>query len=101
MLKSIKRTIGSGGEKYDATIGFDGMTIEQIQQDAMSFYVWRLQRQIREADEATRTEFALNGIEVHAKDVGKTIVSTSELVDKMSDEQAMQAFELLKEKLGE
>ena len=75
MLKSIRRTIGSGGVKYDVTIGFDGMNDEQIQQDATSFYVWKLQRQIRDAGESQRETWARDGIAIHATEVGKTVMS--------------------------
>lgn len=100
MLRSIKRTISSGGVKYDVTIGFEGVDDEQIQADAASYYVWKLQRAIRDADEKTREELKTKGIHVNATDVGKAIISTEKLVSKLSDEQALKAYELLKAKLG-
>ena len=99
MLKSIKRTIGSGGVKYDVTIGFEGMNAEQIQQDATSYYVWKLQRQIRDASDAQREAWASAGITIHATEVGKSVVTTEELVGKMTDEQAEKAYKLLEAKL--
>ena len=66
MLDSISRTIGSGDVKYDLTIGFSGMDIEQIQADAVSFYAWKVQRTIREGSDADRADYAENGINLHA-----------------------------------
>jgi hypothetical protein len=100
MLKSIKRTIGSGGVKFNVTLNFEGVGIEQIQQDAANYYVWKLQRVIRDADEKSRSKFLSEGINIHVNEVGKTIVTTEQLVSKMSDDQALQAYELLKAKLG-
>ena len=67
--------------------------------DAMSFYVWKLQRQIREATETQRNRWATDGITMHASEVGKAIVTTEEIVDKMSAKEAEKAIELLKAKL--
>ncbi len=104
MLNSIKRTVGSGkGDdkvKYDLTIGFDDMDVEQIQADAVSFYVWKVQRTIRDASDEERQDMLDNGIHLHATEVGKPVVSTDKMVNQMSNEQATKAFELLKAKLG-
>lgn len=100
MLQSIKRTVGSGGVDYDVTINFDGMNEEQVQQDAVSFYVWKLQRQMREAGDAQKETWKREGIVVHAQEVGKKILSTEEIVDKMTTDQAEKAYERLKAKLG-
>lgn len=100
MKKAITRKIGSGGEKFDCTITFDGMEIEAIQEDAMSFYVWKVQRTIRDADEDAKADMLENGIHLHATAVGKPVVSTEKMVDSMSDEQAEKALEKLKARLG-
>ncbi len=100
MKNTMTRTVGSGGEKYDVTVGFDGLEPEQIQADAMSFYVWKIQRTIRDADESARTDMLENGIHIHASDVGKPVVSTEKLVAQMSDEQAEKALAELKARLG-
>ncbi len=100
MKKSISRTIGSGGEKYDLTVGFEGMEVEQVQEDAMSFYVWKVQRTLRDAGDDEKAEMMENGIHLHAGDVGKPVISTEKMVNQMSDEQAAKALEQLKERLG-
>ncbi len=100
MLNSIKRTVGSGSKKYDVTIGFEGMDDEQVQADAMSFYVWKIQRTLRDASDEERVDYLADGIHLHATEVGKPVVSTDKMVNQMSDEQAAKAFELLKAKLG-
>lgn len=99
MLQSIKRTVGSGGIDYDVTINFDGMNDEQVQQDATSYYVWKLQRRLRAAEDVQKEEWLKNGIVVHARDAGKKILSTEEIVGKMTKEQAEKAFEMLQAKL--
>ena len=100
MKDRISRTIGSGGVKYDCNVSFTGMEIEAIQEDAMSFYVWKVQRTLRDMSDAQREDALENGINIHANDVGKPVVSTEKLVNQMSDEQALKAIELLKAKLG-
>ena len=100
MLDSIKRQVGSGGDKYDLEVSFKGMNEEQVQQDAMSFYVWKVQRTIRDADDDAKVDMLENGITLHATEVGKPVVSTSQMVDKMSDGQALEALEQLKTRLG-
>ena len=62
MLDSIKRQVGSGGEKYDLEISFKGMNDDSIQGDAMSFYVWKVQRTIRDASDEDRAEMLENGL---------------------------------------
>lgn len=99
MLDSIKRTVGSGGDKYDVEISFKGMNEEQIQQDAMSFYTWKVQRTIRDASDEDRADMLDKGINLHATEVGKPVVSTSQMLDKMSDAQALEALEQLKARL--
>ena len=101
MDNQIKRTVGSGGNQYDVIVAFNGMAVEDIQKDAMSFYVWKIQRQIREASDDQKAIYKKNGITLHASEVGKPVVDTGELVEKMTDAQALEAFELLKSKLGE
>ncbi len=101
MLDSIKRTVGSGGEKFDLEVSFNGMSDEQIQADAMSFYVWKVQRTIREASDEDRAEMLKDGINLHATEVGKPVVSTTQMVDKMSDAQALEALEQLKTRLNQ
>lgn len=100
MKKAISRTIGSGGDKYDLTIGFEGMEVEQVQADAMSFYVWKVQRTLRDADEAEKMDMLENGIHLHAADVGKPVVSTEKMVTQMSRDQAEKALEMLKARLN-
>ena len=100
MLDSIKRQVGSGGEKYDLEVSFGGMNDEQIQADAMSFYVWKVQRTIRDASDEDRAEMLDKGINLHATEVGKPVVSTTQMVDKMSDAQALEALEQLKARLN-
>ncbi len=100
MKNTITRTVGSGEKKYDVTVGFDGLDVDQIQADAMSFYVWKIQRTIRDADENARADMLENGIHIHASDVGKPVVSTEKLVAQMSDEQAEKALAELMARLG-
>ena len=104
MLDKISRAIGSGkGDDkvtYDLTVGFDGMEVEQVQADAMSFYVWKVQRTIREASDEERAEMLENGIHLHASAVGKPVISTEKLVNNLSDEQAEKALEKLMKRLG-
>ena len=101
MKDTIVRTIGSGGKKYDLEVSFLGMDIEDVQADAMSFYVWKVQRTIRDASDSERADMLENGIQLHARDVGKPVVSTEKLVEGMSEDQALKALELLKQKLGQ
>ena len=100
MLDKIMRVIKSGGLSFNATVTMGGMTVEQAQQDAMSFYVWKLQRVIREATPAEQTKWAKDGIVVHYTEVGKKVATVTTTVEKLSDQQAREAYELLKAKLG-
>lgn len=95
MLQSINRTITSGGVKYDVTVAFSGMNVEQIQQDAMSFYVWKVQRVVRDADEKQRETWAKDGISIHATEAGKNVLTTEQLVNKLTPEQKEMVFAML------
>ena len=95
MLQKLERTVKSGGTKYDVVVTFDRLTVEQVQNDAMSYYVWKIQRQIRDADETQRKKMAHDGIHVHATEAGKPYVSPQQMVAKMSPEQKKELLELL------
>lgn len=99
MLDKIKRVIASGKVKYDVTVTCNGMTPEQAQTDAMNYYVWKLQRVIRDASETEQKTWAEKGIVVHYSEVGKKVESVETTVDKFSEEQAMAAYELIKARL--
>ena len=100
MKDKLTKTIKSGDVKYDVTIVCTGMTPEQAQADAMNYYVWKLQRVIRDASDAQRAEWAKKGITVHYTEVGKKVETVQETVEKMSDAQAAEAYEQLKARLG-
>jgi hypothetical protein len=100
MRDKLTKVIKSGGAEYDVTVTCNGMTPEQAQEDALNYYIWKLQRVLRAATDKQRAEWAANGIVVHYTEVGKRIESVEQTVDKLSDEQARAAFELLKAKLG-
>ena len=102
MKDVIKRTIKSGEPKvsYDVTVTCNGMTPEQAQTDAMNYYVWKLQRVIRDASDAEKAKWAKDGIVVHYTEVGKKVETVTTTVGKLSDQQAREAYELLKAKLG-
>jgi hypothetical protein len=100
MLKSIARKVGSGEKKFNVTINFEGVADEQIQQDAMSFYVWKIQRTIREASDEDKAKMFEDGITLHATEVGKPVVSTEQIVAKMTIDQAEKAIALLTAKLA-
>ncbi len=92
----ITRIFASGGIQYSATVTFNDMDIKDIQGDAMSFYVWKFQRQVRDASPELKTKYAADGITMHASEVGKPVVDTASLIAKMSDDQATEAFEALR-----
>ena len=100
MKDVIKRTIKSGGVAYDVSVTCNGMTPEQAQSDAMNYYVWKLQRVLRDATDVERAKWAKNGIVVHYTEVGKKVETVETTVEKLSDAQAREAYELLKTKLG-
>lgn len=100
LTTQIARVFASAGVQYSATITFTNIDIEAVKGDAVSFYVWKLQRQVREASVDQRAKWAKDGITLHYSEVGKPVVDTGELMEKMSDEQAAEAFELLKARLA-
>ena len=103
MKDVIKRTIKSGEPKvaYDVTVTCNGMTPEQAQADAMNYYVWKLQRVIRDATDVERAKWAKDGIVVHYTEVGKKVESVTTTVEKLSNEQAREAYAILKAQFGE
>jgi len=100
MLDKLVKVIKSGGRSYDVTVTCNGMTPEQAQADAMNYYVWKLQRVIRDASDAQQAAWAKDGIIVHFIEVGKKVETVEQTVDKMSDDQAQAAYEMLKARLN-
>ena len=104
MKDKLVRQIGSGkGEdktKYNVTVLCSGMTPEQAQDDAMHYYVWKIQRVIRDASPTERAKWSKDGLTLHFTEVGKKVETVEATVDKMSDEAARKAYELLKAKFG-
>lgn len=100
LTKVINSGKGNDKTEYNLTVTCNGMTPEQAQDDAMHYYVWKVQRVIRDATPAQRADWAKNGITLHFTEVGKKVETVEATVDKMSDDQALKAYELLKAKLG-
>jgi hypothetical protein len=104
MKDKLVKVIHSGKDadkrSYNVTVVCTGMTVEQAQEDAFHYYVWKLQRVIRDADEKQKDEWSKNGLTVHYTEVGKTVKSVEQTVESMSDDQARKAYELLRAKYG-
>jgi len=99
-MEKLSKVVKSGGRSFNVTVLLSGQTLAAAQEDAMKYYVWKLQRVLREASAADLGKWEKDGITVHYSEVGKKVESPEETVGKMSDEQARAAFELLKAKLG-
>jgi len=99
MKDSLNKTISSGDVNYDLTISFVGLTDEQVQAYAFSFLAWKVQRVIRDASEDERAKWAADGINLHATEVGKPIITTEQMIAKMSPEQKQAALEQLQAEL--
>ena len=94
--------IGKDADKrsYNVTVLCNGMTAEQAQEDAFHYYVWKLQRVIRDASEDEKAHMAKDGITVHFSEVGKKVEDVATTMSKMSDDQARAAYEMLQVKFG-
>lgn len=100
LVKVLKSGEGADKRAYNVTVLCTGMTMEQAQEDAMHYYGWKIQRVIRDATEAQRDKWAKEGLTLHYTEVGKKIESVETTVEKMSDEQARKAYEMLRAKFG-
>lgn len=96
----MKKQITSGDVKYDVDIRMKDLTLEQAKSDAFKYYIWKVQRVIRDASDTEREAWAENGLNMHWSEVGKKVETTEQLVGKMSDDQAKEAFEMLRKKLS-
>lgn len=104
MKDKLSKVIHSGKDadkrSYNVTVLCTGMTPEQAQEDAFHYYVWKLQRVIRDASDVEKDRMSREGITVHYTEVGKKVETAEEQVGKMSDDQARKAYELLQAKFG-
>ena len=100
LTKEITSGKGEDKTKYNVVVLCNGMTPEQAQEDAFHYYVWKLQRVIRDATPSERDKMSRDGITVHYTEVGKKVESPEAMVDKMSDDAALKAYELLKAKFA-
>lgn len=96
----MEKIVKSGDVKYNIKIRMEDLTLEQAKADAFKYYIWKLQRVIRDADESQRLEWQKNGINLHWSEVGKKIESAEEIVDKMTDEMAREAMKRLQARLN-
>ena len=66
MKDKLTKTIKSGKDEdkrtYNVTVLCTGMTPEQAQEDAMHYYVWKLQRVIRDASEQEKVKWEKTGL---------------------------------------
>ena len=97
--KAISRTISSGQVQYDLTITFSNIDLEQVKNDAVSFYAWKVQRQIREASDSVKKRWKDEGITLHFSEVGKPVMDVDKAIDNMSDEQAEAAYKRLQARM--
>ena len=104
MKDKLSKVIHSGKDadkrSYNVTVVCSGMTAEQAQDDAFHYYVWKLQRVIRDATDAQRDKWSKDGITLHYSEVGKVVKTVEQTVESMSDEQARKAYDMLKAKFG-
>ena len=104
MKDKLSKVIKSGKDadkrSYNVTVLCSGMTPEQAQDDAFHYYVWKLQRVIRDADDKQREEWSKKGLTLHYSEVGKVVKSVEQTVEAMSDEQAVKAYDLLRAKFA-
>jgi hypothetical protein len=104
MKDKLSKVIKSGKDadrrSYNLTVTCTDMTPEQAQEDAFHYYVWKVQRVIRDADEASRAKWAKDGLTLHFSEVGKAVKTVEQTVESMSDEQARKAYDMLKAKFG-
>jgi len=104
MKDKLSKVIKSGKDEdkrsYNVTVLCNGMTAEQAQDDAFHYYVWKVQRVIRDASETEKAKWAKDGLTLHYTEVGKKVESVETKVASLSDEQAKQAYEMLKAKFA-
>jgi hypothetical protein len=104
MKNELSKIIKSGKDEdkreYKVKVLCNGMTPEQAQEDAFHYYVWKIQRVIRDASEVQKAAWAKGGITVHYTEVGKKVEDPETTVGKMSDDQARVALEALMARFG-
>jgi hypothetical protein len=100
LMKVIKSGKDADKRSYNLTITCNGMTPEQAQEDAFHYYVWKVQRVVRDATPAQQAVWAKDGLTLHFTEVGKTVKSVEQTVESMSDDQARKAYDMLKAKFA-
>lgn len=104
MKNELSKVIRSGKDEdkrsYSVKVLCTGMTPEQAQEDAFHYYVWKIQRVIRDATDAQKEKWAKDGLTLHYTEVGKKVETVETTVSKLSDDQARQAWEMLQARFG-